>query len=102
LNQAIGRPKESLQHWQSALKALSQDNLSPSELKQKEQYEQNLRDAQHKVENQRTPAHFVLKNDQEVPWIRAEKMYPELVAAGPSMYSSSVSHHDTNVFFLIY
>lgn len=91
VEQAVGRTEDSVKHWQSALKALPKRNLSAAELKQKVQYEQGLKDAQRKSENPHIPEHFVVKNEQ-VPWVRAEGMYDELVAAGPSMYCSSVSY----------
>lgn len=84
----IGQNDKSIECWKSALNALPKQGLTPAELKQKEQYAEGLKNAQAKVPER--AQHYVTK-DHRTPWALAEKLYPELVAGGPAMYSSSAS-----------
>ncbi|KAF8843782.1 hypothetical protein BDN67DRAFT_896356 [Paxillus ammoniavirescens] len=88
--------------WQKSLDALPKTNLTPAELKQKEQYTASLKKAKERLEESlSTPANVVVINSNggKLPWQVAEDMLPELRAAGPAGYTSSAwviqgAHHD--------
>jgi hypothetical protein len=87
--------------WQKALDALPKTNLTPAELKQKEQYTASLKKAKERLEEcLSTPAKVVVVNSNagKLPWQVAEDMLPELRAAGPAGYTSSVSTAPSPIF----
>ncbi|KDQ56989.1 hypothetical protein JAAARDRAFT_194178 [Jaapia argillacea MUCL 33604] len=75
---AIGNP--SLEAWSKALETLPGENLSPGELRQKEQYEEGLRLAKEKFENVSTRLVPVALRPDQLPWTRAVALMPELIA----------------------
>lgn len=79
--------------WQMALNALPKADLSPAEVKQKEQYTTSLQKAKERLEAASSrPFQGIVTNceTEKPPWKLAEEMLPELEAAGPAQYHSSV------------
>ena len=74
----------SAEAWQKALDSLPKYDLSPAELKQKEQYEAGLKAA-------KEPRIVRISTDGSAPWDSAKAMKPELRERGMEMASSSVS-----------
>ncbi|KAF9223791.1 hypothetical protein BS17DRAFT_705155 [Gyrodon lividus] len=70
--------------WPKALDALPMMNLTPAELKQKDQYAASLKKA-------RCQGVYVNSNLEKLPWQVASEMMPELQAAGSAGYASSAS-----------
>lgn len=73
---------ECVNTWQKALDALPTENLSPSEAKQKEQYEAGLKEA--------SKPRLMRVHSSELPWDMAEAMFPELLANQAELSGSSV------------
>jgi len=79
--------------WQKAVDALPKTDLSPAERKQKEQYTTSLNKAKQRLEKASSgfsPGILINEIREKQPWQVAEEMLPELHAAGPARYSSSV------------
>jgi hypothetical protein len=80
--------------WQRAINTLPKENLTPTELKQKEQYEDGLKAAllaKRKAKDEPLQTIHVPKGSHKFPWTIAVEMRPELERAKELMMSSSVS-----------
>jgi hypothetical protein len=80
--------------WQRAVNTLPKENLTHTELKQKEQYEDGLKAAllaKRKAKDESLHTIQVPKGSHKLPWTIAVEMRPELERAKELMYSSSVS-----------
>jgi hypothetical protein len=82
--------------WKRAVDTLPKENLTPTELKQKEQYETGLKTAMlalSKAENSSSIPRGIVVNQASntFPWQAAAEMAHELEVAGAAMATSSVS-----------
>ena len=85
LEQALNEGAWSVDAWQKALDSLPKENLSPGELKQKEQYEAGIKAA-------REPRVIQISGAAgRMPWDYAKAMKPELINRKHEMAASSVS-----------
>lgn len=92
ISQYLNALDRSITSWKKALDVLPKENLTTSELKQKGQYDAQLKIVEAELA-QKMSADFTgfhLEKDQ-APWVRAERMMPELVAGGTTTLGSSVS-----------
>lgn len=80
---------ESVTAWQKALDALPKENLSPAEVKQKEQYQSGLQAA--------SKPRLMRVSAFDLPWDMAKAMMPELLANKVELSGSSVSPLVINV-----
>jgi hypothetical protein len=86
-NQAltVGDKSPSVDAWQKALDLVSKENLSPAELKQKQQYTASLTAA-------KRPRIIRMSNAAgKMPWDCAKAIKPELLARKEETVASSVS-----------
>jgi len=82
-----------IEAWQMAIDVLPKTDLSPAERKQKEQYMTSLGMAKQRLEKASSrvfPGFAINEIREKLPWQVAEEMLPELHAAGPAGYTSSV------------
>src|ERR1700691_5387385 len=85
LIQALNEGMWSVHAWQKALDSLPKENLSPGEIKQKEQYQAGLKAASEpRVIN-------ISGGARSMPWDCAKAMKPDLILRGQEMATSSVS-----------
>jgi hypothetical protein len=85
LIQALNEGMWSVHAWQKALDSLPKENLSPGEIKQKEQYQAGLKAASEpRVIN-------ISGGAGSMPWDCAKAMKPDLILRGQEMATSSVS-----------
>lgn len=90
--QSLNVLDRSITCWKRALEVLPKKNLSPSELKQKEQYQTELKRTQEELAQQKNAASTGFELEQSLaPWQMVDRMMPELIAGGPAMLNSSVS-----------
>jgi hypothetical protein len=82
---------EAIKAWQKALDTLPNDNLTPSELKQREQYEAGLTASKRKTdENILARVITIPATSGQHPWQVAKAMEPELQRRGIELATSSV------------
>jgi stress-induced-phosphoprotein 1 len=91
VGQALNEGTWSVHAWQKALDSLPKENLSPGELKQKDQYEAGL-----KAASEPQVIKFS-KGAGSMPWECARAIKPELIARRHEMVTSSVC--SINVLF---
>ncbi|TDL21882.1 hypothetical protein BD410DRAFT_771211 [Rickenella mellea] len=94
-SQELGSWQLAVSAWKSALGSLPAQNLSSSELKQKDQYATALANAENVVrEREGRVAQTLNYRDgtgagrDKLPWVRAEKMLPELRLMGREGFNS--------------
>lgn len=89
--QALYDISDAIKAWQKALDTLPKDNLTPAQLKQREQYETGLKAAKLKAEPD-TPSRVITipATSGQHPWQVAKAMEPELQTQGINLVRSSV------------
>jgi hypothetical protein len=92
-SQALNGIGDAIDAWQKAIDTLPKDNLSPVEIKQKEQYQTGWKAAmarKQELENKRPPVITLKEYAGKAPWDKAKAMMPELERKGVAMAHSSV------------
>jgi hypothetical protein len=84
---ALGDVGLAIFSWQKAVNVFQSSNLTANEKTQKAQYEAGLKKARAGQKNPQNP--IVMREPKELPFHIAEKMLPELKAAGHSRAQSS-------------
>jgi len=80
---------ESVKFWQKAIDALPAQ-LSPVEVKQKEQYEEGLKGAKRRLEDSEKQSTYIrMLSSDKIPWKVAKALLPELQARGQAGAQSS-------------
>ena len=89
----LGNLDHSIEHFQRALQTLPVENLSPAELKQRDDWTKDVSNVKRKRDRllQTPTPQQVSMSENETPWKRAKAMESELRRLGIERADSSVS-----------
>jgi hypothetical protein len=89
--QGLKEPNRSVKAWQQALDTLPKENLTPGELKQREQYDERLMTAKRWLSNWVTPEVVWKSGEGKMPWDLAQEVCSQLDLSTLDSIRSSVS-----------